>query len=165
MQQKLETKQIQKEQILAFDRELIECDPDRVFTSKILYIIAGVLGCFMMVFPFDPKVESDQNVLCILAWMFLGIAVIFRLQPYISIGDQGRICTLLAYVPVDKALLCQVRRQYLRRFLIKIGVLCFLFQQMGALFDHNWSVWTLIYPAGMILFLYLAGIAYIGKNH
>lgn len=164
MQRELESKRIQKEQILAFDRELIECDPDRTIAMKVLYMIMGVLGCFVMVFPFDPKVESDWSIFYILAWMFLGMSVIFRLQPYISIGNQGRICTLLSYIPVDKALFCQVRRQYLCRYLIKVGILCFLFQQLGALFDHSWSIWNLIYPAATLLFLYLAGLAYIGKK-
>lgn len=164
MKQELESKRIQREQILAFDRELIECDPNRIIIMKVLYIIMGSLGCFMMVFPFDPKAGSDWNVFYILSWMFLGMTVIFYLQPYISIGDQGRICALLSYIPVDKALFCQIRRQYLRRFLLKIGILCFLFQQLGTLFEHNWSVWNLIYPAATLLFLYLAGITYIGRK-
>ncbi len=40
----------------------------------------------------------------------------------------------------------------------------FLFQQSGALSDHNWSIWNLIYSAATLLFLYLAGLAYIGKK-
>ena len=162
-QQKEETKQMQKERIWAFDREVMANDTDRTVALKFLCIIMSVFGCFLMIFPFAPAREPGQRVIYILAWLFLGMAVIFRIQPYIYVmGDARRVYAMLAYIPVDKALICQVRREYLRRYLLKIGILCFILQQLGALFDSAWSIWNLIYPAGMILSLYLAGVAYIG---
>lgn len=154
---------VQKERIRAFDRELMEGDPDRNFAAKILYIIMGTIGCFMTVFPFGSDTDPDLRVLHVLAWLFLGMAVLFRLQPYVYIaGDVGRISAVLAYIPADKALMRRVRRGYLRCFIVKLGTICFVLQQFGALLDGTWSAWNLIYPVGLILSLYLAGILYIG---
>ncbi|MDE7300407.1 MAG: hypothetical protein K2N94_16540 [Lachnospiraceae bacterium] len=106
-----------------------------------------------------------MKVIYVLAWMFLGMAVMFRIQPYIyMIENSVRISTVLVYIPVDKALLRRVRRGYLRRYLIKLGIVVLIFQQIGALIDGCWSVWNLIYPVALICFLYLEGLAYIGKK-
>ncbi len=154
---------MQRERIRAFDRELMEGDADWAFASKILYYIMGTLGCFMMLFPFGPAVDPDLRVIYVLAWLFLGMAVLCRMQPYIYVAGE-RISAMLAYIPADRALMRRVRRQYLRRYLQKLGTVCLVLQQFGAFVNGTWSFWNLIYPVGMILLLYLAGIAYIGRK-
>ena len=117
----------------------------------------------MMLFPFGPAVDPDLRVIYVLAWLFLGMAVLCRMQPYIYVAGE-RISAMLAYVPADRALMRRVRRQYLRRYLQKLGAVCLVLQQFGAFVDGTWSFWNLIYPVGMILLLYLAGLAYIGQK-
>lgn len=158
-------KRLAKERIRAFDRELMAANTDLALSSKILYTIMGVFGCFMMVFPVGAAFDPDLRVLHVLAWMFLGMAMMARIQPYVYIlGDARRVSAALAYIPVEPALLCLVRREYLRRYLQKIGVVCLLVQQLGALLNGAWSVWNLLYPVGVVFSLYLAGVVYIGRK-
>lgn len=158
-----EEERIQIERIRAFDRELAKVDADRALASKIMYYIMGTLGCFLMLLPFGPAADPNLRVIYVLAWLFLSMAVISRMQLYIFVAGE-RISTMLAYVPANRALMRRVRRGYLCRYLQKLGAACFVLQQFGALVEGNWSFWNLIYPAGMILFLYLAGIAYIAQK-
>lgn len=154
----------ERERILAFDRELLSVDDSKVLASKVLCILMSIFGCFMMIFPVGAEDSADMKVIYVMPWIFLGMAVTFRMQPYVYADNSVRVASVLAYAPVDKALLLQVRRGYLHRYLAKLGVVGLLFQQLGALLEGCWSVWNLLYPAGVIFFLYLAGLAYIGRK-
>lgn len=154
----------ERERILAFDRELLSVDDSKALASKLLCILMSMLGCFMMLIPVGAQESADMRAIYVIPWIFLGIAVTCRMQPYVYVGNLVRVAEILAYAPVDKGLLLQVRRSYLRRYLAKLGAAAFLFQQFGALIEGCWSVWNLLYPAGIILLLYLAGVAYIGRK-
>lgn len=152
----------QKQRIKAFDRELLLADEEKIFAYKFLYIFAGIFGTFLMIFPLDPSGNPDLRVLHVLAWMFLGMAVVWRIQPYVLLIGMDRVSKILAYTPVNQKLLRQVRLGYLHRYLLKLGAVCLVAQQAGALVNGTWSFWNLIYPIGMILSLDLAGSLYIG---
>lgn len=154
----------ERERILAFDRELLSADDSKALISKVLCIMMSVFGCFVMIFPAGTQESADMRALYIAPWILLGMAVTFRLQPYVYADNSVRVASVLAYAPVDKALLLQVRRGYLRRYLAKLGTAAILLQQLGVLLEGCWSFWNLAYPAGVILGLYLAGLAYIGRK-
>lgn len=152
----------QIQRIKTFDKELVSADPDKEFAYKFLHIFMGIFGSFLMVFPAGPTADPDLKVVYVLAWMFLGMAVMYRMHPYILAVGMGRVSEILAYVPVDKKLLRRVRRGYLRRYLVKLGAACLIAQQLGALFDGAWSIWNLLYPLGVISSLYLVGSLSLG---
>lgn len=153
---------LQKQRIQTFDKQLVTADEEKTFAYKFLYIFMGIFGSFLMVFPVGPAADPDLKVIHILAWMFLGMAVIYRLQPYVYVVGMGRISEILAYTPVNQKLLRQVHRGYLYRYLLKLGAICLTAQQFGALLNGAWSIWNLLYPAGIILSLGLVGNLYLG---
>ncbi len=153
---------VSKERIRVFDKNLVSMDREMMFVYKFLNIIMSIFGCFMMIFPVGPAADPDLRVLYVLAWMFLGMAVWERMQPYVNVVGEGRVSKILACHPVEKRLVRQVRREYLRRYLFQIGAVCLAAQQLGALLNGAWSPWNLIYPATVILSLYLVGILQIG---
>ena len=61
-------------------------------------------------------------------------------------------------------MLCCIRREILRRYLFKVGAVCFVFQQAGALLWGGWTVVNLLYPFGVVLSLYLFGALHIGSG-
>lgn len=153
---------VSKERIRVFDENLVSMDGEMMFAYKFLNIIMSIFGCFMMIFPAGSAADPDLRVLYVLAWMFLGMAVWERMQPYVYVAGQGRVSKILACHPVDIRLVRQVHREYLRRYLFRLGAVCLAAQQAGALLNGAWSPWNLIYPAAVILSLYLVGILQIG---
>ena len=160
-----EEESLARDKIMAFDREWVKIDEDSKLAAKIVYVILGALGCLMMFFPVGSSIYQGSPIFFLFTWMFLYVAVIFKMQPYIYAPGEGkRIISLLAYVPVDKKMMCCIRREILRRYLFKIGAVCFGFQQAGALLWGEWSVVNLLYPFGVVLSLYLFGALHIGSG-
>lgn len=153
---------LQMQRIQSFDKELATADEEKMFAYKFLHIFMAIFGTFLMVFPVGPAADPDLKVIHVLAWLFLGMAAIFRMQPYVLVVGMGRISEILAYAPVNQKLMRQVHQKSLRRYLRKLGVVCLAAQQLGALLDGVWSIWNLLYPVGTILFLYLMGSLYLG---
>ena len=149
----------EKERVRAFDRELSQADDYRILTPKIMCWCMGTIGCITMAFP--AANIKDTAVFFIFPFLFLGMAVIFRMQLYVYINNYVKIEPVLMYMPVDKTVFRRVRCEYLRHYLLKLGFVIFVIQQCGAFYKKSWSVWNLFYPAVVIVVLYFIGLAYI----
>ena len=97
----------EKERIQAFDRELSQADDYRILTPKIICRCMGTIGCIMMAFP--AANIKDTAVFFIFPFLFLGMAVIFRMQLYVYINNYVKIEPVLMYMPVDKMVFRRVR--------------------------------------------------------
>ena len=149
----------EKEHIKPFDNELSQADHYHMLTPKIRSRRMGTQGGIMMSFP--AANIKDTAVFFIFPFLFLGMAVIFRMQLYVYINNYVKIEPVLMYMPVDKMVFRRVRCEYLRHYLLKLGFVIFVIQQCGAFYKKSWSVWNLFYPAVVIAVLYFIGLAYI----
>lgn len=154
---------MQKEinRVLQFDAEFERADEERIVMSGVVYWIEQIIGCMLMLVPFD--MSGSDRVIPVICFMLLGMAVIFRLEPYVHLKNKGRIERVLERTPMDMTAFRTVRCQYLRRYLAKVGVAVFALQQLSAFFDGSYRISNILYPAVMLVGLYVLGLLYIGR--
>ena len=149
------------EKVKKFDTELRKQYSYQFLMSKVVYGIFFVVGSIMMCIPFT---DSKEMELLIIPVMLFSWGVILYLSPYMIIHENGISCSVyekLKWMPILKKEIRRIRIGYLNQICIKIGILSFLLQQIGALLEKNWKFSNLFYPVGTILVVWLLGVCYI----
>lgn len=160
--EKAETEQMKIEQIKKFDVKLKKLDDYNVLMMNLAKYLFLFFGCVFMVMP-----ASDKDfglAFAAPALYFLDMAMIFHLSPYLQIKDKGKqipIYEKLKWMPVSKKDVIKVRQSYLLQFCIKVGIIIFFGQQLGALLSGCFNLMNICYPIVMWLLLVGSGSLYI----
>lgn len=145
------------DRVKKFDRMLEKIEDYKFVMSKFVMYLCLVPGCFWMLIPFNVK-EPIFNMLSYYI-IFLGISCFFR--SYACTEKGISIYMVLRWMPVDKKEIYKVRREYLDRLVLKVAIVIFVLQQAGALLNHSWNVWNIVYPLATAGLIWLSGVLYI----
>ena len=152
-------------QVKEFDKRLKKTEDVSFLMAKVMTLIFGTFGCFLMLLPLTgSNINAMVENLALFPILLLGMAVLVYLSPYMHMNQNGKnvsIYKMLRFLPVERKEICQVRKEYLNKFIVKIGIISFTFQQIGAVLDHSWSVGNVCYPIIVIALAWGAGWIYI----
>ena len=88
--------------------------------------------------------------------IFFGIAC--YLKSYGCAEKGTSIYMVLRWMPVEEEVIYKVRREYLDRLVLKVTIVIFVLQQIGALLDHSWNLWNIVYPLAIAGLIWLSGV-------
>lgn len=155
------------EKVRKFDEELRKVCADAFLGNRILTCIFGGIGSIFMLLPWDMLLYEGDNIDGIILWMefcFPASAVLFYLTAYQRITEGGKTVSIyqkLEYMPVTKAEIRKVRCEYLRRFCLRYGAICFFMQQAVALLHHSFGLVSILYVFVWAGIWYLSGWIYL----
>ena len=144
------------ERIKQFDINLKKMENYNFVISKFLMYLFLILGCLWMIVPFEKK----ETFLWTTSYYLLFMGIYFYLRPYLYIG-RTPVFYVLNWMPIEENEIFKVRREYLNRIMLKITVISFLLQQIGAVLNHSWGIWNVVYPFVMAGIVWLSGIIFI----
>lgn len=79
------------EKVKEFDKMLKEAENYSFLMSRVVAGLTTILGCFIMLLPFEPgKMESVY----VTPFLMAGMGMTFYLQPYLFIKDKKRIISI-----------------------------------------------------------------------
>ncbi|MBQ4522301.1 MAG: hypothetical protein IJA10_05040 [Lachnospiraceae bacterium] len=141
------------DRVKKFDRMLEKIEDYKFVMSKFVMYLCLVLGCSCMLMPFN---RAEPFFVISYSIIFTGINC--YLNSYASAEKGTSIYMVLRWMPVDKKEIYKVRREYLDRLVLKVAIVIFLLQQVGALLDHSWNVWNIVYPLAIAGLIWLSGV-------
>ena len=146
------------EQVKNFDKKLEKIENYEFVMSKFVMYLSLIPGCFWMIVPFEEK----ETFLWMTSYNVFAIGIYCYLRPYLYIGkEKTSVFHVLNWMPIEINEIYKVRRQYLDGVILKISIVSFIFQQIGAVLAHSWGIWNIIYPLAIGGLVWLSGVLYI----
>lgn len=151
------------ETVKAFDREWKKNNSWAFLMNRMCCILFSVCGAGLMFIPVE-KNDLDSLVwsLILMSW-----AVHFHITPYLKYAEEGREVSIyekLKWMPVSRKDIFKVRREYLGKFCLRVGIAALILQQIGAALSKSWGLFNLLAPAALAVLLFLVGIFDINRN-
>lgn len=146
------------EQVKNFDKMLEKIENYDFVMSKFVMYLCLSLGCFWMIVPLEEK----DTFLWMTSYYIFSIGIYCYLKPYLHIGkEKTPVFYVLSWMPVEANEIYKVRQEYLSRMILKITVVSFSLQQVGAVLNHSWGIWNIVYPLVIAGLVWLSGVLYL----
>lgn len=143
------------DRVKKFDRMLEKIEDYKFVMSKFVMYVCLVLGCFWMLMPFN----REEPFFWMISYYIIFFGVSCYLNSYASMENKGTsIYMVLRWMPVEEKVIYKVRREYLDRLVLKVTIVIFVLQQIGALLDHSWNLWNIVYPLAIAGLIWLSGV-------
>ena len=142
------------DRVKKFDRMLEKIEDYKFVMSKFVMYLCLVLGCSWMLIPLN----RGEPFFCLISYYIIFFGIACYLKSYGCAEKGTSIYMVLRWMPVDKKEIYKVRREYLDRLVLKVAIVIFLLQQVGALLDHSWNVWNIVYPLAIAGLIWLSGV-------
>ena len=142
------------DRVKKFDRMLEKIENYKFVMSKFVMYLCLVLGCSWMLIPLN----RGEPFFWLISYYIIFFGIACYLKSYGCAEKGTSIYMVLRWMPVDKMEIYKVRREYLDRLVLKVAIVIFLLQQVGALLDHSWNVWNIVYPLAIAGLIWLSGV-------
>ena len=142
------------DRVKKFDRMLEKIENYKFVMSKFVMYLCLVLGCSWMLIPLN----RGEPFFWLISYYIIFFGIACYLKSYGCAEKGTSIYMVLRWMPVDKKEIYKVRREYLDRLVLKVAIVIFLLQQVGALLDHSWNVWNIVYPLVIAGLIWLSGV-------
>lgn len=142
------------DRVKKFDRMLEKIEDYKFVMSKFVMYLCLVLGCSWMLIPLN----RGESFFWLISYYIIFFGIACYLKSYGCAEKGTSIYMVLRWMPVDKKEIYKVRREYLDRLVLKVAIVIFLLQQVGALLDHSWNVWNIVYPLAIAGLIWLSGV-------
>ena len=142
------------DRVKKFDRMLEKIENYKFVMSKFVMYLCLVLGCSWMLIPLN----RGEPFFWLISYYIIFFGIACYLKSYGCAEKGTSIYMVLRWMPVDKKEIYKVRREYLDRLVLKVAIVIFLLQQVGALLDHSWNVWNIVYPLAIAGLIWLSGV-------
>ncbi|MBQ3512774.1 MAG: hypothetical protein IJA32_03090 [Lachnospiraceae bacterium] len=145
------------DRVKKFDRMLEKIEDYKFVMSKFVMYLCLVLGCSWMLIPLN----RGEPFFWLISYYIIFFGIACYLKSYGCAEKGTSIYMVLRWMPVDKKEIYKVRREYLDRLVLKVAIVIFVLQQAGALLNHSWNVWNIVYPLATAGLIWLSGVLYI----
>lgn len=145
------------ETVKRFDEELRKQYSYEFMIGKFVWILLLSLGLFAILIP----LEEGFTLLSNASSMLLGLSMFFYIKPYMMVTEEGKQISIykkLKWMPVSKKDIAAVRREYLNRFCLKVGIASACLQITGAFLNHSLDVNSFLFPVFVNLCIWLFGL-------
>ena len=142
------------DRVKKFDQMLEKIEDYKFVMSKFVMYLCLVLGCSWMLIPLN----RGEPFFWLISYYIIFFGIACYLKSYGCAEKGTSIYMVLRWMPVDKKEIYKVRREYLDRLVLKVAIVIFLLQQVGALLDHSWNVWNIVYPLAIAGLIWLSGV-------